>query len=508
MLRRIVTELQSLGLRLEADILKRSGGAGPAEGGTILLDGLPVSLPMGLDYVAHSPYSLKKKNDQDLLLKNDRILRSVELISPPKFYDYQTAEGIPYSRIALLHGKDCLATTVMQTCANWAEGTPCRFCGIELSLKNQRTIAEKTPGQLAEVARIAQELDSIKQVVLTTGRTAWAGGESAHLARCASAIKKVTSLPIQAQLLPPSDLQELVYLRESGVDSLGIHIECFDFSILHSIAPFKAALGLKGFVSAWKKAVELFGPNQVSSFLICGLGESDNSVVQGASLLADLGVYPFIVPFRPIPGSLMEKVRHPDPQRMSRLYEAVAELLKRKGLSMSGQKAGCVCCGACSAMAFYEQPPKPLICHPARSQQELEQAFLLRHQVFIEEQDLFTGSDVDENDGRCIHLIAEQEGRIVGTVRVFPNGNNSHWIGGRLAVNKEYRNSGAGELLVREAVEYVKKQEADQFSAHIQEENVLFFTRLGWKPVGPVIDYLGKPHQIMEADLDTLPVPL
>ena len=65
----------------------------------------------------------------------------------------------------------------------------------------------------------------------------------------------------------------LYELKEAGVDTVGIHIESFDFKILSQVAPAKAAMGLERYEKAWKMAVEIFGPNQVSSFLIVGLGE-------------------------------------------------------------------------------------------------------------------------------------------------------------------------------------------------------------------------------------------
>jgi putative N-acetyltransferase (TIGR04045 family) len=91
---------------------------------------------------------------------------------------------------------------------------------------------------------------------------------------------------------------------------------------------------------------------------------------------------------------------------------------------------------------------------------------------------------------------------VVGTVRVFSAGNgNGHWIGGRLAVKEAYRSSGAGELLVRSAVAMVKKHGCTRFTAHIQEENTSFFSRLGWKCIEAPTLYFGKIHQLMEADL-------
>jgi putative N-acetyltransferase (TIGR04045 family) len=136
-----------------------------------------------------------------------------------------------------------------------------------------------------------------------------------------------------------------------------------------------------------------------------------------------------------------------------------------------------------------------------RTHREGERAAAIRHQVFVEEQRLFPETDRDENDPKSIHLVAENAGEIVGTVRIFPVENNGHWIGGRLAIQKEFRFSGAGERLVREAVAQVKGKGGTLFTAPIQKENVFFFTRLGWKPVGPVFEFRGKPHQLMKADL-------
>jgi putative N-acetyltransferase (TIGR04045 family) len=189
---------------------------------------------------------------------------------------------------------------------------------------------------------------------------------------------------------------------------------------------------------------------------------------------------------------------------MKRIYEEVACILKRKGLSTSQSLAGCVRCGACSALHTFEQTTDPLICHPVRTRVEQERAFAIRKEVFVLEQKIFSNSDVDENDAKSIHLVAEWNNQVVGTVRVFPVDKSGHWIGGRLAVRKGVRNTGAGELLVREAMRCVKSQSCTKFTAHIQVENVPFFSQLGWKTIEPVKDYFCKPHQLMEANLDDL----
>ena len=350
----------------------------------------------------------------------------------------------------------------------------------------------------------AKELDGIRQVVLTTGAASLPGDEVQLLSRCAAAIKQATGLPVHAQCLPPPEPASLVLLKTAGVDTIGLHIESFDREVLARMAPAKAAIGLSKYEQAWKEAVELFGTNQVSSFLIVGLGEEQDSIIQGSERLADLGVFPFVVPLRPIPGSAMEKASPPDHGVMTEIYEKVAEILSRKGLSSAQCRAGCVRCGACSALSFYEQPVERIICHPSRTQQELTRAAEIRHQVFVDEQRLFQETDADENDRKSIHLVAELDGQIIGTVRVFPVNDNGHWIGGRLAIQRECRGSGAGELLVREAMRLVKKKGGTIFTARIQEENIPFFVQVGWRPSGLLHEYRGRIHQQMKADLSAV----
>ncbi len=92
----------------------------------------------------------------------------------------------------------------------------------------------------------------------------------------------------------------------------------------------------------------------MSSYVIAGMGERDGSIIEGSKMLAELGVYPFIVPLRPIPGSDMENEKPPDPDRMRHLYARVAEILHDTGVSWRKNKAGCVRCRACSALSDFE----------------------------------------------------------------------------------------------------------------------------------------------------------
>jgi len=132
---------------------------------------------------------------------------------------------------------------------------------------------------------------------------------------------------------------------------------------------------------------------------------------------------------------------------------------------------------------------------------ELEASFAIRKSVFVQEQHIFEGSDRDQYDREAIHIIALNSGKIVGTVRVYPK-RRDLWFGSRLAISKGFRSGHAGSLLVRKAVQIVKERGGRKLLAWIQVQNINFFVRLGWRPVGRVISYHGLPHQLMEAELN------
>jgi len=505
-MRHLITEMQSLGVRVHKDIQGRKGGAGPAEGKSFLIGGIPVNVPIAGHYVSQSPFSLECTDNSYVLLKHGKVVSPLEVVPDPAFYTRSTREGVAFRHIALLHGRDCLATTVLQQCVHWKRHKKCGFCSTETSLRNMQTLARKTPEQLAEVARAARDMDGVSHMVLTSGTGDPAGSEIMYLADCVRAVKAAADMPVQVQFAPPEDLDLIDALKDAGVDAVGIHVESFDLEVLARVAPSKAEIGMHHYESAWKKTVDLFGASRVSSFLIAGLGESAESIAWGSEFLADLGVYPFVVPLRPLPGSTLENATPPDPETMKRIYDAVAVILQKKGISTKETLAGCVRCGACSALGAYEKNVSKIICHSARSLHERNEAFRIRREVFVAEQGMFSVSDRDENDSEGILLVAKTDDKVIGTVRVFPGkAGNGHWIGGRLAVQKEYRTGRTGSLLVKEAMKRVKKKGCTVFTAEIQEKNVRFFKKLGWQPIGQVVEHFGFPHQPMKADLTLVP---
>lgn len=333
------------GVRVDAPV-RRPAGAGPSDDGHLLVDGVNAALPINPE----SPYVVR---DGRLWLGPVDTGLSIQPVRRPRFYDLATADGVSYEQIARLHGADVLATTVVQTCIRYAEADRCRFCTIEESLRSGATIAAKTPGQLAEVASAAVRLDGVRQMVMTTGTTAGPDRGALHLARCARAVRAaVPGLPIQVQIEPPDDLGVLRMLRDAGADAIGIHVESLDDRVRREWMPGKATVPMAHYERAWDEAVRVFGRNQVSTYLLIGLGEDPDEMVAGAARLIERGVYPFVVPFRPMLGTLARRdgVGAPAAQLVREVTARVAALLRAAGMLGAEQKAGCAACGACGVL--------------------------------------------------------------------------------------------------------------------------------------------------------------
>jgi putative N-acetyltransferase (TIGR04045 family) len=145
-------------------------------------------------------------------------------------------------------------------------------------------------------------------------------------------------------------------------------------------------------------------------------------------------------------------------------------------------------------------------CRAAVTAAELEAHHAVRHRVFVEEQNIFAGSDRDPHDEspHTIHVVGEIDGTVGGAVRLFPlDGPGRRWQGDRLAVLPEFRAYGLGAPLVRYAVRTAGERGGVVMVAHIQVANVVFFRRLGWRLDGAVETYAGLPHQPMAIDLQT-----
>lgn len=362
----LITELQTKGLRLIGGHagLSRKGGAGPSDHKAIRIAGQTVMVPIHTHTAARSPFSaaLEPSRSDALLYRGDSALLPIEFPQVPRFYAGKTADGVPYWKIATLHASDVLATTLLQKCVRYGNrATSCQFCAIGQSLKAGATIAEKSPAQVAEVAKAAMELDGVKHAVLTTGTPPTDDRGAAVLTRVTQAITDSCALPVQAQCEPPADFAWFQRMQDAGVSSLGLHLEAVSEDVRARIMPGKAEVPVATYFEAFEAAVGVFGRGQVTTYILAGLGDTHAAIVAACERLAALGVYPFVVPFVPIAGTPLMHQPAPSTSFMNALLGDVAAVLAKHALASEEIKAGCGRCGACSTLRAREvlAPSKP-----------------------------------------------------------------------------------------------------------------------------------------------------
>jgi radical SAM protein (TIGR04043 family) len=205
------------------------------------------------------------------------------------------------------------------------------------------------------VCTAARDLDGAVDVTLTTGSINRRDRGALYISRCAAAIKEASGLPIQVQFEPPDDLGVLRTVHDSGVDAVGIHIETFDPDVLQAVAAGKAQCGVDGYFRCWERAVEVFGRGAVTTYVILGMGERPELIEEGCRRAIAMGVYPFVVPLRPVPGTAMADTPPPDPDYVASIYRSVSAMLAEAGLDHVEAKAGCARCQACSGLSAWER---------------------------------------------------------------------------------------------------------------------------------------------------------
>jgi predicted GNAT family N-acyltransferase len=141
---------------------------------------------------------------------------------------------------------------------------------------------------------------------------------------------------------------------------------------------------------------------------------------------------------------------------------------------------------------------------------DMDTAYAIRREVFIEEQSVPEEDEWDELDATSVHLLAvdPDSGVPLGTARMI-HGPQALAVAdrpgtvllGRLAVLKPARGTGLGVALVRAVEEQGRALGATELELHAQTHALGFYERLGYVAAGP--EYLdgGIPHRTMTRSL-------
>lgn len=87
--------------------------------------------------------------------------------------------------------------------------------------------------------------------------------------------------------------------------------------------------------------------------------------------------------------------------------------------------------------------------------EELYAVLKLRFEVFVIEQNCLE-IDPDDKDQKCMHLILEDDGKIIGYARILPpNLSYDEPSIGRIVLDKTYRGKGLGREIVQKCIDFI-----------------------------------------------------
>ena len=132
----------------------------------------------------------------------------------------------------------------------------------------------------------------------------------------------------------------------------------------------------------------------------------------------------------------------------------------------------------------------------ARDSAEREALLALRHEVFVDEQGVPRELEIDEHDERAVHIVAFEDGELVGTCRLLQAGAQAKF--GRLVVVRPARGRGIGAALLAEAERQARALGCDQMVLAAQTSAMGLYERAGYTAHGEVYLDAGIEHVTME----------
>jgi predicted GNAT family N-acyltransferase len=117
----------------------------------------------------------------------------------------------------------------------------------------------------------------------------------------------------------------------------------------------------------------------------------------------------------------------------------------------------------------------------------------LRFAIFVGEQNVPAGIELDDLDASCVHAVAyDVDGKAIGTGRLLPDGQI-----GRMAVTMEWRRRGIGAEILAALIGEARKRGHAEVVLSAQLQAAEFYREQGFVAEGKVYEDAGILHQKM-----------
>ena len=231
----------------------------------------------------------------------------------------------------------------------------CKFCSSPRLGKDitKDLTDEKVVGMVIEASK-SPDFESVAFTSAVTQSPSMSVQRMAGLVRKVRELLPDTPIGVEPYVTRPDEVEAL---KEAGADEIKLNIESFDRDIFDKVCPDR---DYDHILHAVNHAGEVFGKNRVCSNIIFGLGESDETVLEGVRVLANMGAVATLRALRRNEYNIDEleralgRLSPVEPDRMLRLAKEEKKILKEYGLTPLKFKTMCHACLACDLVPFWD----------------------------------------------------------------------------------------------------------------------------------------------------------
>jgi biotin synthase-related radical SAM superfamily protein len=201
----------------------------------------------------------------------------------------------------------------------------CGFCSQARTSTSRADMLSRVTWPPFSTKHVIEELKAVVERRLIARVCVQAMNYRGVFADLVGLVKEVrrANIPISVSCQPLTGRQ-IKRFSTVGVDRICIPLDLPTKGLFEQVkgtlagAPYRWERHLE----ALKHALHVFGRGRVSTHLIVGLGESDKELIEIFQVLVDMGVYPSLFAFTPIPGTRMAERSQPPIQRYRKMQLA------------------------------------------------------------------------------------------------------------------------------------------------------------------------------------------
>ena len=305
------------------------------------------------EFCKESPYEIIWEDNGFSLMKGESFVCSINIIRMPDWC-LEEVDGHRIANYLRPHSPNCVSCCPKLKCSYYYNGEQCGFCSIGDYAKNNNIEPVLEPLVVAKMIKRAIEANPNYEIALS-------GGTCDSKDRSANYFSEICKLVtnngtskhhISVEVAPPEDNRYIQQLYDAGATALIMNIEVANECRRKKICPGKSTIPIERYMSAFEKAVSVFGRGKVSSVIIVGI-QKETDIIAICEKIIPMGVIPTIIPFKPLDACKMKSHEKSDPNEVYRISNRVSELLHTEGLFVDGH-GGCTKCGGCSLESVFQ----------------------------------------------------------------------------------------------------------------------------------------------------------